>query len=112
MKLNKPIKPGWRRPFTITPDEPVDVQANGQFFTAEVISGDSTVTHDPTSTATSLKGYFNGDGATGLKSIRLKADGHVGEGEQEVTLDVDYDVATPDATSIANMVEGTDELIP
>lgn len=112
MDLKKPIKPGYRRPFTITPDEPVDVRADGTFWASEILTGDSTVTYDPASTATSLQGWFNGDGSTGAKSVRLKADGHLGEGELEVTLDVDYVVSTPDATSISALVEGTDELIP
>ena len=112
MKLSKPIKPGFRRPFTITPDEAVDVRADGNFFAADVVEGDSTVTYNPESTAQLLKGWFNGDGATGNKQVRIKADGHVGEGEQEVTLDVEYLVATPDATSLAALVEGVDEPIP
>lgn len=112
MKLTKPIKPGFRRPFTITPDEPVDAQADGSFYRVETIAGDSTVTIDPTSTATSLKGYLNGDGATGEKAIRIVADGHVGDGEVAVSLDVEFTVNTPDATSLAAFVEGTDEPIP
>jgi hypothetical protein len=111
MKLAKPIKPGFRRPFTITPDEPVDQNNSGSFVSVEVLSGDSTVTIDPASTATSIKGWLNGDGATGAKAVRFSADGHVGEGEQTVTLDVEYDVATPDAT-LLGFTEGTDEPIP
>ena len=111
MKLTKPIKPGFRRPFTITPDEPVDVNASGTYVAVEIVSGDSTVTIDPASSATSIKGWLNGDGATGAKAVRFSADGHVGEGDQLVTLDVEYDVASPDAT-ILGFVEGTDEAIP
>lgn len=112
MQLSKPIKPGFRRPFTITPDEPVDTRASGQFFDTTVTAGDSTVTYDPTSTASLLKGWFNGDGATGHKAVQIAADGHVGDGDQEITLDVEYDVENPDATSLAALVEGTDEPIP
>jgi len=117
MKLTKPIKPGFRRPFTITPDEPVDAQADGNFYHVETVAGDSTVTYDPTSTATSLKGWLNGDGATGEKAIRIVADGHnevpgEPEREQPVSLDVEFTVNTPDATSLAAFVEGADEPIP
>ena len=112
VKLSTPIKPGFRRPFTITPDEAVDVNASGTFVAVEILSGDSTVTIDPASTSTSIKGYLNGDGAIGAKAVRFTADGHVGEGEVQVTLDVEYDVANPDATSLANFVEGPDEPIP
>jgi hypothetical protein len=112
MKLTKPIRPGFRRPFTITPDEAVDVNDSGTFVKVEVLSGDSTVTIDPASTSTSIKGWLNGDGATGAKAVRFTADGHVGEGDQPVTLDVEYEVATPDATSLAAFAEGVDEPIP
>lgn len=112
MKLAKPIKPGYRRPFTITPDEALDVNANGTFVQVNVLAGDSTVTIDPASTSTSIKGWINGDGTTGAKSVEFIADGHVGEGEQQVALTVDFEVSHPDATSLENFVEGTDELIP
>lgn len=111
MKLAKPIKPGFRRPFTITPDEPVDVNASGTYVAYEILSGDSTVTIDAASTATEIKGFINGDGATGAKSVRFSADGHVGEGDQVVTLDVEFDVANPDAT-VLGFAEGADEPIP
>lgn len=111
MKLTKPIKPGFRRPFTITPDEPVDINDSGTYVKVEVLSGDSTVTIDPASTAKSIKGYLNGDGATGEKAVRFTADGHVGDGEQAVSLDVEYTVSTPDATTLG-FVEGVDEPIP
>lgn len=111
MKLTRPIKPGYRRPFTITPDEPVDVNETGTFFKSQIVAGDSTVTLDPASTPTSLKGWINGDGATGEKSVRFVADGHLGAGEQEVSIDVEFSVATPDAT-LLSFTEGTDELIP
>jgi hypothetical protein len=111
MQLAKPIKPGFRRPFTITPDEPVDINDSGTFVKVEVVAGDSTVTIDPTSTATSIKGWLNGDGATGAKFVRFTADGHLGEGDQPVSLDVEYTVANPDAT-VLGFAEGADEPIP
>lgn len=112
MKLTKPIKPGFRRRFTITPDEPVDKNADGQFVSVEVLTGDSTVTiNHEESTARSIVGWINGDGATGEKAVRFSADGHLGDGEQKVTLDVEFNVATPDAT-ILGFAEGPDEPIP
>lgn len=112
MTLDKPIKPGYRRPFVLTPDEPVDAGADGSFVTVEIISGDSTVTIDnENSTASRIVGWFNGDGSTGEKSVRLFADGHVGAGEQVISLDVTYTVAHPDATTLG-LSFGTDELIP
>lgn len=111
MKLTKPLKPGFRRPLTITPDEPVDQMTDGAFVKAEVISGDSTVTIDPSSTAKEIKVFLNGDGAIGDKSVRFTVDGHVGDGDQPVSLDVDFTVANPDATSLT-IAEGTDEPIP
>lgn len=112
MKLSKPLKPGFRRPFTITPDEAVDINANGTYVAVEIVSGDSTVTIDPASSATSIKGWLNGDGATGDKAVRFTADGHLGEGDQPVSLDVEYTVSNPDATSLAAFTEGVDEPIP
>jgi len=111
MKLQKPLKPGFRRPFTITPDEAVDVNDSGTFVKVEIVAGDSTVTIDPASTATSIKGWLNGDGATGDKAVRFTADGHLGDGDQPVSLDVEYTVANPDATTLG-FAEGTDEPIP
>ncbi len=112
MKLSKPIKPGFRRPFTITPDEAVDKRDDGSFVKVTVLAGDSTVTLDTAnSTETSIKGWLNGDGATGDKSVQFEADGHVGEGDQPVTLTVDFAVAHPDAT-VLGFSEGADEPIP
>jgi hypothetical protein len=111
MKLTKPIKPGFRRPFEITPDEAVDQTDSGTYVKVEIVAGDSTVTIDPASTATSIKGWLNGDGATGDKAVRFTADGHIGDGDQPVSLDVEYTVATPDAT-ILGFKEGADEPIP
>lgn len=111
MKLTKPIKPGFRRPFTITPDEPVDINSAGTYVQVNVLAGDSTVTIDPASTSTSIKGWINGDGAVGDKSVEFIADGHVGDGDQQIALTVDFQVSTPDATTLG-FVEGTDEPIP
>lgn len=86
--------------------------ASGAFLTIENVTGDSTTTVDPTSTAKSLKFWVNGDGSTGDKAIRVSADGHVGDGEQTVTLDIEFTVANKDATSLANVTEGVDEPIP
>jgi len=111
MKLSRPIKSGFRRPFTITPDEPVDVNDSGTYIRADVLLGDSTVSIDKESTATFIRGFLNGDGAVGDKSVQFTADGHIGEGDIPVTLTVDYSVAHPDAT-VLGFSEGTDEPIP
>lgn len=111
MKLSKPIKPGFRRPVTITPDEEVDQRADGTFAQIEILSGDSQVVYNPASTAKSIQVWFYGDGAIGDKSARITVDGHIGEGDVPVSLDVDWTVANPDATSLT-VVEGADEPIP
>ena len=111
MKLEKVLKPGFRRPFTLTPDEPVDANDAGAFIAVEILGGNSTVTINPETTASSIKGWLNGDGALGEKAVRFIADGHVGEGQAQITLDVEYTVAAPDATTLG-FVEGQDEPIP
>lgn len=111
MVLEKPIKPGFRRPFTLVPDEPLDAAADGSFVNVEILSGDSTVTISDESTATSIKGWINGDGSLGAKAVRFVADGHVGAGEQVITLDVEFTVAHPDATTLG-LSFGDDEPIP
>ncbi len=111
MKLSKPIKPGFRRPLTLTPDEAVDQGADGTFAQLEVLSGDSQFVYNPDSTATSIKVWAYGDGAIGDKSARLTVDGHIGSGEQPVSLDIDWTVANPDATTLT-LAEGADEPIP
>lgn len=107
----KPIKPGFRRPFTLTPDEAVDMRGDGSFAGWEAVEGDSTALIKPESTNKSIQGYINGDGALGAKRIRLKVDGHVGDGEVEITLDVLFQVASADATTLT-IAEGADEPIP
>ncbi len=111
--LSKPIKPGFRRAFTVSTDEPVDKQADGSFARTEVLSGDSRApTIDSTSTETKLSGWIYGDGSVGRKEVRITVDGHVGDGDMPIQLDVTYDVATPDATAFTNFAEGADEPIP
>ncbi len=113
LTLKKPIAPGFRRPFTVGFDEDVDVLPDGSYVKSEVVDGDSSAPTIKTSTARSVEGWINGDGALGKKLVRLTADGHVNEGEVPITLDVAYDVAHPDATEFKNFVEGgTDEQIP
>ena len=110
--LTKPLKPGFRRPITLVPDEDVDQRADGSFAEVTTLSGDSTGTVDPSSTAKQIKAFVNGDGALGTKVVQFKADGHIGDGDVEVTLDVEYVVAHPDATEL-KLTEGTtDEPIP
>jgi hypothetical protein len=112
MKLAKPLKPGFRRPVTLTPDEDVDQGADGTFASIEILSGDSQVVYNPESTAKSIKVWFYGDGATGDKSARITVDGHIGEEDVPVSVDIDWTVATPDATTFKTIVEGEDEAIP
>jgi hypothetical protein len=77
MKLTKPLKPGFRRPFTITPDEAVDVNDSGTFVKVENVAGDSTVTIIQPRPAHPSKGWLNGDGGSD-KAVRF-GDGHLGE---------------------------------
>jgi hypothetical protein len=109
--LKTPVKPGFRRPLTVVPDENLDHLDNGQFASAEILAGDSTFTIDPSSTEKSIKAWAYGDGALGDKVARIHADGHIGEGVVEVTLDIAWTVAHPDATSLT-VTEGPDEPIP
>lgn len=109
--LAKPIKPGFRRPLTIVPDEAVDKLANGQFASAEILSGNSTFTIDASSTEKAIKAFAYGDNALGDKVARVHVDGHLGEGIVDVTLDIAWTVATPDATTLV-LTEGPDEAIP
>lgn len=109
--LARPIKPGFRRPLTIKPDEDLDALANGQFASVEILSGDSTFTIDPSSTKASIKAFAYGDGAMGDKVARIHVDGHIGEGVVDVTIDIAWTVAHPDATALG-VTEGADEPIP
>ena len=111
--LTKPIKPGFRRAFSVSTDEPVDKQADGLYARTEVVDGDSRAPSiDIDSTSTQIKGWLYGDGAVGAKKVRVIADGHIGEGDVPITLDISYEVATPDATAFTNFAEGADEAIP
>lgn len=111
--LSKPIKPGFRRSFTVSVDEPIDKQPDGSFAKSEVVEGDSRAPEIlAESTSTQLKGWIYGDGSIGSKKSRITADGHVGEGDVPITLDISYEVASPDATSFTNFTEGADEPIP
>lgn len=111
--LSKPIRPGFRRAFSVSTDEPVDMQPNGAFARSENVEGDSTpAVISPESTATLIKGWIYGDGSIGSKKTRVIVDAHVGEGEVSLALDISYDVASPDATSFEGFTEGADEAIP
>jgi len=112
--LSKPIKPGFRRAFTVGVDEPVDQQPNGSFARSETLEGDSTAAViRPESAATQIQGWIYGDGSLGSKKTRVIVDGHVGEGEVSITLDIAYQVASPDATEFVGFTESpTDEAIP
>ncbi len=109
--LTTPIKPGYRRSLTITPDQPVDVLAAGGYATAEILQGDSRFTIDPASTAMAIKAWAYGDGAMGDKVARVHCDAHVGEGIAELNVDILWKVEQPDAT-VLTVTEGADEPIP
>jgi len=111
MKLSKPLKPGFRRPLTLTPDEAVDQRADGTFALVEVTAGDSQFVYNPESTEKSIKVWAYGDGAIGDKAGRITVDGHIGDGDVPVSIDIEWSVANPDATALT-LVEGTDEPIP
>lgn len=111
--LSKPIRPGFRRAFSVTTDEAVDKQPDGSYARSEVLNGDSTApVIDATSTGTMIKGWIYGDGSIGSKKVRVTVDGHVGDGDVPITLDVTYEVQSPDATAFTNFQEGADEPIP
>lgn len=110
--LKKPIAPGFRRAFTVGFDEDVDVQVDGSFVRSESIEGDSTAPTISASTARTAAGFINGDGAIGKKRALLTADGHVGDGDVPITLEIDYEVAHADATTFTAFTEGADEAIP
>src|SRR4026208_1667925 len=107
-----PIKPGWRRPFTLTTDEPVDLLADGvNYFKATTIAGDSTINF-VTQSPNGATGYVNGDGSLGTKQVQISADGHVGDGEVTITVDVAFTVEHADATSLGFVLGSPDEPIP
>ena len=109
MKLTTPIKPGFRRPFTVTTDENVE---NPVFTT---ILGDATGKLDPANTlpGKTISGWINGDGALDVdQSVRLTVDAHVGEGAVDLALDFDYQIKNADATAFGTPTFGPDEPIP
>lgn len=114
VKLSKPIKPGQRRRVNVTPDEKVDKRADGTFAAIELVEGDSSAQVRPESTEDKIRLYVNGDGTLGTKVARLVADGHIGEGEATISLEIEWDVAHPDATQFNPAIEeeGPDEDIP
>lgn len=112
VQLSKPIKPGFRRPISVTIDEAVDKQPDGSFAVAEQVQGDSTISIRPTSTERQIDAYVNGDGSLGSKVGSIRVDGHVGEGDVPLVLEIGWEVAHPDATEFGVVQEGADEPIP
>jgi len=109
MKLTSPIKPGFRRPFTVTTDENVE----SPVFTTTL--GDATGTLDPAVAfpGNTIKGWINGDGSLDVdQSVRLTVDAHVGEGAVDLALDFDFQIKHPDATAFGTPSFGPDEPIP
>ena len=110
LKLGQ-IPLGQRLPVDFVPDEKVDVKSDGKFASVTILDGDSTAQIADGSTDSSWRAYFNGDGAIGLKSAEVAADGHVGDGDVEVTQRVEWEVISKDATSFTATV-GKLEPIP
>ncbi len=105
--LSKPIKPGFRRPITLTADEDVESPS------VAVTEGDSTASIRPESAGKNVLAYLNGDGSLGTKTVVISADGKIGAGEATITQEIGYVVAHPDATEfVGGVTEGTDEPIP
>ena len=105
----KPIKPGFRRPFTVETDENVE---NPRFTTT---LGDANGTLDPALSfpGKTVGGWINGNGALDVdQSIRLTVDAHVGDGEVDLSLDFDFQIKNADATAFGEPVFGKDEPIP
>lgn len=119
MKETRPMDPielgqialGFRVPVDFTPDKAVDLRDGVNYASVTVDSGDSTASVAPGSTPTSFRAYFNGDGALGLKSATIAADGHIGDGDVEITQRVNWEVISTDATTFTNVV-GPAEPIP
>lgn len=105
MLVTRPIAPGYRRKFAIASDYPLDVRVDGQYLGAEVVDGDSSAPTIIDSNANGGTIWVNGDGSTGAKKVRIVADGHIGDGEVGITLDIEYSVSNPDAT-ILTATEG------
>ena len=104
--LSSPITTGFMRPFTLTPDEPVGAA------TVVVDAGDSTVTIDPTSTATLITGFVRGDGSVGTGKQATISVAQQTAGDPPVAITITWDVHGPDATSLAFKESGADVPIP
>ena len=114
--LKTPLKPGFRRSLKLVPDEAVDKLDNGQLASFEVLQGADpaaiTFLVDPSSTEKEIKCFAYGDGPLGDKVVRVHADGHIGDGLADITIDIGFTVFHPDATAFGPVMEGTDEPIP
>lgn len=118
--LTTPINQGFRRLLNIVPDQPVDVLADGNFASVEILQGNSKFViapavpvnpGDPVSTSTLIKCWAYGDGDLGDKVARVKCDAHRGEGVLDITTDIMWMVTLPDTTTLT-VTEGADEPIP
>lgn len=112
MTITKPIAPGYRRKLAVKSDYPLDVRVDGGYLGSEVVDGDSSAPTVDESNPNGGNVWINGDGSTGNKTVRILADGHVGDGEVGITLDITYTVANPDATVLTASEVGADEPIP
>lgn len=101
------IRPGFRRPFTLTP---TPAGAAFENPVIEITDGDSTASIQDDGNG-GAKGFLNGDGSIGAKAARITFDGHIGDGEVDVTLDVAWNVSHPNATG-GSLSVGDEEAIP
>ena len=104
IKLERPIKPGFRRKFKIKSDEPLDKGENGHYLQFEMVKGTArppTIDQEAESESTI---WLYGDGAIGENRVLVTADGHVGDGKAVIQLLVIWDVLHPDATELTGEV--------
>ncbi len=90
------------RPFTLTPDEPVGAA------TVTIDAGDSTLTIDPTSTATVITGFVRGDGSVATGKQATISVAQEDPADPPVAITLTWSVHTPDATTLAFVEGGPD----
>lgn len=90
---------GQRRPVDFVPDEAIDLRDGVNYAGVTIVDGDSTASVAPGSTNKAFRIFFNGDGGVGPKRALVAVDGHVGDGDVEVTQEITWEVTSPDATA-------------
>ena len=106
--ITKPIKPGFKRKIKLTSDEPLDLKSEGVYFEVAKVSGDADL---PVADGAQSPGAANFWllGSTGAsigtpQVFSFSGDGHVGDGEAVIAVEVEYTVNHPDATEITAVV--------